>query len=153
MNTEEALYNSSMEDLDKVKDVVNGVVKIIENSSGKNKRFHIVETKNAGRGKKTKTNLEIFQISHSDASEKKRAHVKIMDGATAAEPCLVYTCMRTTNAKIKSTGDFLDYLFWSLCPSLCAIRSIMYMVESCKKAGNHHNGDSSQWFIFSIDKD
>jgi len=140
-----------MEDLDKVRDVVNGVVKIIENSSGKNKRFHIVETKNAG--KKTETNLEIFQISHSDGLKKKRAHVKVIDGATAAEPFSVYTCMRATNAKIKSTGDFLDYLFWSLCPSLCAIRSIMYMVESCKKAGNHHNDDSSQLFIFSIDKD
>ncbi len=152
MNTEDRLYNSSMEDLDKVRDVVNGVVKIIENSSGKNKRFHITET-NAGKGKKTKTHLEIFQISHSDGSEKKKAHVKITDGATAAEPLSVYTCMQTTNAKIKSTGDFLDYLFWSLCPSLCAIRSIMYMVESCKNAGNHNNDDSSQLFIFSIDKD
>ena len=152
MNTEERLYNSSMEDLDKVKDVVRDVVKIIENSSGKNKRFRITET-NAGRGKKTETNLEIFQISHSDGLEKKKAHVKITDGATAAKPCSVYTCMQTTNAKIKSTGDFLDYLFWSLCPSLCAIRSIMYMVESCKKAGNHNNGDSSHLFVFSIDKD
>ena len=141
-----------MEDLDKVRDVVRGVVKIIENSSGKNKRFHITET-NAGREKKTETNLEIFQISHSDGSEKKRAHVKVIDGATAAEPLSVYTCMQTTNAKIKSTGDFLDYLFWSLCPSLCAIRSIMYMVESCKKACNHNNGDSSHLFVFSIDKD
>jgi hypothetical protein len=29
----------------------------------------------------------------------------------------------------------------------------MYMVESCKKACNHNNGDSSHLFVFSIDKD
>jgi hypothetical protein len=43
------------------------------------------------------------------------------------------TCLFEENVvELTSKGDLIDYLFLSLCPSMCIVRSIMYLIEICK---------------------
>jgi len=179
MNLEEEIYSSALMDMHHLRGIIADVIKIIENSSGKIKKFNVTE-KIIYEAKPTRplllssslppptiattvmvNYLEIYQVNNPTTDiTKKLVSLKLVSdsgsggggGGGDDAPISVYTCIKKqTHTRISTVGDFLDYLFWSLCPSLCAIRSIMYMMESCKKAMNSENFDGN--LVFSIDKD
>ena len=129
---------------------IDSVIMFIDNASGQSDSFHVVESvKTLGHNSQmqtiksmkfiifSKTGSEMVGGGSSSSSSSLpkatlEAHYNLYSNVIIS--CSYISSKSISmNSELQTQGDLYDFLILTLCPSLCLIRSIMYMIETCKK--------------------
>lgn len=109
-----------------IKSIIDDVIRLIEEVSGQRPIFEHIYT----NPHQTTQKLLISNIS-------KQTMVASITVYISKHTSLVQKCtcfFENNDVELTSKGDLMDYLFLCLCPSMCIVRSIMYLIETCKHA-------------------
>lgn len=144
LDIEEYLEGQELSDL---KIIVDDILKIIECSSlGKDRQFKVLENNFSedssvdayvmGHQQQIYWTISKLKVESGDNGDDQSAFLKLIVEIGDSSDVIVKECfcMKQMLRKIHNVASLVDYIFWSFCPSLCAIRSMMYTVETCKKA-------------------
>jgi len=116
--------NSKMQATDAIKFMI---FSKIENSGGSELKATL-ETENSG-GSELKATLETENSGGSELKATLEVHYN--RHSNMIKYCSYIISPQST--EIETQGELYDFLMIALCPSLCLIRSIMYLIETCKK--------------------
>jgi hypothetical protein len=131
MNSESDFPISNHLLLSELRLTIDSVITFIDNASGQNDSFEVTETVQPLLKYQAIKFVIISRISQSNATLE--AHYDKYSHVIAN---CSYLPLKSSmkNIELKTQGDLYDFLLITLCPSLCLLRSIMYMIETCKKA-------------------
>jgi hypothetical protein len=145
MNSESDYPISNHLLLSELRLTIDNVIMLIDNASGQSDSFEVVEsnTVDEANSKMKATDAIKFMIfsktdSSSSSSEnsggsklKATLEVHYNRQSNMIKYCSYIISPQST--EIETQGELYDFLMVALCPSLCLIRSIMYLIETCKK--------------------
>ena len=131
MNSESDFPISNHLLLSELRLTIDSVIMFIDNASGQNDSFEVTETVQPLLKYQAIKFVIISRISQSNATLE--AHYDKYSHVIAN---CSYLPLKSSmkNIELKTQGDLYDFLLITLCPSLCLLRSILYMIETCKKA-------------------
>jgi hypothetical protein len=124
MDSKSDINISDVLNVSDIKSIIQDVVRLIGEVAGQRSIFECAYT-NPGK------NIQKIKIINSS----EQAEVASITAHINAHTHLVKKCtcfFENKVVELTSKGDMMDYLFLSLCPSMCIVRSIMYMIEICK---------------------
>jgi hypothetical protein len=116
------------------------VIDVIEKASGQSKIFQIYHQTYPNDSSDPSLSVDVFKIRSKNV--KLSAATFITASKKDSDVIQKCSCMFESKiVNIDTKGDFTDYLFMALCPSMCIIRSIAYAIENCKKGMEHADVD------------
>ena len=134
MNSKADVNISQVLNVFDVKSIIHDVIRLIEEVSGQRKIFECTHTS-------PDSPIQSLRIVDSrKAKQVARITARVDQHTHLVQKC---SCFFEKNVvELTSKGDLMDYLFLSLCPSMCIVRSIMYMIETCKYGMDPEKVDS-----------